>query len=99
MENYKLVNQWAASLTADKAFKEILDFKAKYSWVKLLESTSFIGHMHEDLPKILNIIRLQEKQHAVLRMENEKLRKYIEVNGLADECILNSLKEKFGIDI
>lgn len=101
MENYKLVSQWAASVSADKAFTDILNFKAKNQWAKdkLLDATSFIGQMREDLPKILNIIKLQEKQNAVLRMENERLQGYIKANGLADEIILDELNKRFNIGI
>lgn len=55
--------------------------------------------MHEDLPKILNIIKLQEKQNAVLKMANEKLNGYIKANNLADELILDELRDKYQFDI
>jgi hypothetical protein len=97
--NYHLTNQWASSLNADKAFKEILDLKAKYNWINCPESISFIARMHEDLPKILNIIKLQEKQNAVLKMANEKLNGYIKANNLADELILDELRDKYQFDI
>lgn len=99
MENYHLVNQWASSIKADKAFKELQDFKAKYAWAKLSETTDFVTQMHEDLPRILHIIKLQEKQNAALRAANERHLEYIRVSGLADECIINDIKEKFNIDI
>lgn len=99
MENYHLVSQWAASLNAEKAFKEILDLKAKYRWVTCPESTTFLAKMYEDLPKILNIIKLQEKQNAILRHENEKLHGYIKANQMADACILDDIAKKFNIDL
>ena len=99
MENYHLVSQWASSLNADKAFKEILDLKAKYRWINCPESISFITKMYEDLPKILNIIKMQEKQNMVLRRSDENLRGYIHANGLADEVILDDIKKRFNIEI
>lgn len=99
MENYLLVKQWAASISADKAFKELLDFKAKHSWAKLPETTTFVAKMHEDLPKILRIIEKQEKVNAALRMENERLNGYIKANHMADDCIINDIREKFNVDI
>lgn len=99
MENYHLVSQWASSLKTDKAFKELQDFNLKYTWAKLSETTDFVSKMHEDLPRILHIIQLQEKQNAALRAANERHREYIRVSGLADECIINDIKEKFNIDI
>jgi hypothetical protein len=95
MENYQLVNQWASKISADKAFRELLDFKDRYSWAKLPESTLFLSQMAEDLPKILNIIKLQEKQNAILRYENSRLTEYIEVNRMADELMLDEIKSKY----
>jgi hypothetical protein len=99
MENYHLISQWAANLKADKAFKEILDLKAKYRWIECPESIAFITKMYEDLPRILHIIKLQEAQNVVLRRSDENLRSYIKANQLADECILDDIKKKFNVDI
>lgn len=99
MENYNLVSQWVASLSADKAFKEILDLKAKYNWINCPETIGFIAKMREDLPKMLKIIQLQEKQNAVLRRSDANLRGYIHANGLADEIILDEIKKKYNIEI
>lgn len=94
-----MVKQWASSTRADKALKELMDFRAKYSWAKLDEVTNYLKMMVSDLPKITHIVELQEVQNDVLRKENHKLRKYIEVNQLADECIIDDLRKKFNIDI
>lgn len=99
MENYKLVSQWASSINADKALSELLDFKARYPWVKLPETTEFMGKMAEDLPIMLNIIKKQEHVNAALREENHRLNEYIRVNRLADELIIDDLAKKFNIDI
>lgn len=99
MENYQLVQQWASKITAEKAFDEMERLRLKYPWLKCDESFQFISEMKNDLPKILNIIKLQERQNTVLREKNRRNEEYIRVNGLADECILNDLKAKFGIDI
>jgi hypothetical protein len=93
------VNQWASSINTDKALTEIVNLKAKYPWLKCPETLEFIKKMDEDLPKILNIIKMQEKQNAVLRRSDEITRGYIHANGLADEVILDDLKKKFNIDI
>lgn len=99
MENYLSVKQWASGLSADSAAKEIEFIRLKYTWLRCEESFDFIKKMSEDLPKILNIIKMQEAQNAMLRKENHKLRKYIEVNEMADECIIDDLRKKFNIDI
>lgn len=94
-----MVKQWASSIRADKAFKELVDFRAKFPWAKLTETTNYISMMAEDLPRITHIIELQEVQNDALKRENHKLRKYIEVNQMADECIIDDLRKKFNIDI
>lgn len=99
MENYKLVSQWAASIKLDKAFNELMDFRAKHSWVKLTETTSFLGMLLEDLPKMLEIIKKQELLNAAYRQENYNLHEYIRVNRMADEVIIDELAKKFNIDI
>lgn len=99
MENYQSVNQWAAGLNAEAAMKEIETLRLKHPWLRCEESFDFIKSMHEDLPKILNIIKLQEKQNAVLRHSEEKLRGYIQANKLADEVILDDIAKRFNIDL
>jgi hypothetical protein len=101
MENYQLVNQWAASVNSDRALTELTDYLARNPWMakKIPETVAFIQKMAEDLPKIMLIIKSQEKQNAVLRMKNDNLNGYIKANQLADECILNDIKEKFKIEI
>ena len=94
-----MVCQWAVAITADKSLKEIVDLKSKYPWLKCPETLEFIYKMSEDLPKILNIIKLQEKQNTVLKYENQKLKDYIDVNRMADELILDEIREKYKIDL
>ena len=90
-----MVCQWAAQIKTDKTFKEITDLKVKYPWLRCPETLAFIRQMSEDLPKILNIIKLQEKQNAMLRFENEKLHGYINANRMADEFLLDEIKAKY----
>ena len=99
MENYLSVKQWASGISSDAAAKEIEIIRLKYGWLRCEESFDFIKKMSEDLPKILNIIKMQEAQNALLRKENHKLREYIKVNEMADECIIDDLHKKFNIDI
>jgi hypothetical protein len=99
MLNHQMVKQWASSVRVDKCLKEFTDFKAKYPWSKLDETTTFILKMAEDLHRITHIIELQEVQNDLLRKENHKLRKYIEVNQMADELIIDDLRKKFNIEI
>lgn len=99
MLNSQMIKQWASSLRADKAFKELVDFRSKYTWAKLAETTAYLSMMTEDLPRVTHIIQLQEAQNDLLRKENHKLRKYIEVNQMADELIIDDLRKKFNIDI
>lgn len=99
MENFYLVSQWASTLSADKAKEELENLRAKYAWLKCEESWLFVLTMAQDLPRVLNIIKLQEKQNAMLRYENEKLHGYIKANNMADEVIIDDLQKKFNIEI
>jgi hypothetical protein len=99
MEKFHLVSQWAASINAEQAFKEINNLRQKYPWLRCEESFEFISKMHLDLPKMLHVIVLQEKQNAILRRSDENLRGYIKANQLADEVIIDDLRKKFNIDI
>lgn len=99
MENFHLVSQWAATINTEKAFNELNNLRLKYPWLKCDESFEFISKMHMDLPKMLHIIVLQEKQNAILRRSDEITRGYIKANQLADEVILNDLAKKFNIEI
>lgn len=99
MENFHLVSQWAATINTEKAFNELNNLRLKYPWLKCDESFEFISKMHLDLPKMLHIIVLQEKQNAILRRSDEITRGYIKANQLADEVILNDLAKKFNIEI
>lgn len=97
--NYKMVSQWAANLNVNKAFKEILDLKAKYNWIHCPEATRFIADMHEDLPRILHIILIQEKRCRMLEKANEKLHGYIRANHMADEVIIDELNKRYNLGI
>lgn len=55
--------------------------------------------MHEDLPRILHIILIQEKRCMFLEKANEKLQGYIRANHMADEIIADELRTRFNIDI
>lgn len=99
MENFHLVSQWAATIKTEKAFQELSNLKTKYPWLKCDEAFAFVSQMHQDLPRMLHIIVLQEKQNAILRRSDEKLRGYIKANNMADEVIIDDLRKKFNIDI
>ena len=88
MQNYEAIEQWAASLNADKAYKEIMVLKEKYPWMKCDESFKVIVKMYTDLPKIANMIKAQEKLNACYR-------RIIDVNHLADEAIISAVIEKY----
>lgn len=92
MENYRLVARWAATVNLDKAIDELSKFKAKYPWAKLEETERQLLKLSGDIPKIINIIKHQEKQNAMHR-------EFVRVNRLADEAIINAVAAKFGIDI
>jgi hypothetical protein len=95
MQNYHLVRQWAANIKTEKAHNELNNLVLKYPWLKCSETLKFVSQMHDDLPRILNIIILQEKQNAILRHENEKLNDYIKVNRMADELLIDEIKAKY----
>lgn len=92
MKNYEAVEQWAATINADKAYSEITQLKLKYPWLKCDESYNLIAKMFTDLPKLINIIKSQEKQNAIHR-------EFIRVNQVADEAIVKAVAEKAGITL
>jgi hypothetical protein len=92
MKNYEAVQQWAATLNADKAYSEISKLREKYPWLKCDESFELIAKMYTDLPKIANIIKHQEKQNAIHRM-------FVDVNKMADAAIIHAVAEKAGIQL
>jgi hypothetical protein len=99
MVNFHLVSQWAATINTEKAFQELNNLRTKYPWLKCDELFEFISRMHQDLPKMLHVIVLQEKQNAILRRSDEITRAYIRANSIADEVILDDLSKKFKIEI
>jgi hypothetical protein len=92
MKNYELVNQWAATLNVNKAYREITALKKKYPWLKCEETLAFIMKMDEDLSKIQGIIKLQEKQNAIHR-------EFVRVSRIADEAIANALIAQYNIKL
>ena len=90
MTNYEKVAQWASTLRADEALNELQGLKLKYPWLRCDESLALLQRFAEDLPKIAHIVKLQEKQNAMHR-------KYIEVNGLADEAIVKAVASQYGL--
>ena len=99
LENYHMVCLWAVGFDTGTAMREIQGLKQKYPWLKCDQSLSFIKKMHEDMPKILNIVKFQESRMCMLMAENAKLHGYIKANGMADECIINAIRDKFKIDL
>lgn len=90
MKNYEMVEQWAATIQAEQGYNELLALKAKYTWLKCEKALDTLKTLAEDLPKIMLIIKHQEKQNAIHR-------KYIELNGLADTSIIEAVKQKYGL--
>jgi hypothetical protein len=92
MKNYQAVDQWAATLNADKAYEEITRLRQKYPWLKCDESFEFIAKLYMDLPRIANIIKSQEKQNAMHR-------EFIRVSQIADQAIILGVAERLGVKI
>ncbi len=81
-----------ATITVEPALKEIQDLKAKYPWAKCDKALETLEKLTRDLPAIVKIIMLQEKQNAIHR-------KHIELNGVADKAIIEAICHKFKIDL
>lgn len=92
MTNTEAVEQWAATLNADKAYNEIIKLKEKYPWLKCDESYLFITKMYTDLPMISDIVGQQEKQNAIHRQ-------FVRVSQIADTAIVYAVAEKAGITL
>ena len=92
MKNYQAVEQWASGVNADKAYAEINKLREKYPWLKCDESFTLITKMYTELPKLINIIKHQEKQNAIHR-------EFIRINQIADEAIVHAVSAKAGITL
>lgn len=92
MKNYEAVAQWTATLNVDAALKEIEGLKAKYPWLKCEETIDALKKMSDALPKIVTIIKHQEKQNAIHRMMND-------TTALSDKAIIEAMMEKFNITL
>jgi hypothetical protein len=90
MKNYEAVQQWAAGVNMDKAYKEIIQLKQKYKWLPCEETLAFMMKLSDDLPKIIQIIKQQEKQNAIHR-------EFVRVSKIADEAIVLGIKAKFNL--
>jgi hypothetical protein len=90
MKNYEAVAQWAAGVNMDKAYKEITELKLRYSWLKCDETLAFMMKLSADLPKIINIIKHQEKQNSIHR-------EFQRVSKIADSAIADALRVKFDL--
>lgn len=92
MKNYQAVEQWAANVNADKAYSEICKLREKYPWLKCDESYKLISELYTDLPKLIEIIKQQEKQAAMHR-------EFVRVSRIADEAIVHAVAAKAGITL
>ena len=92
MRNYEQVAMWTATLNVNSALKELEGLKEKYPWLRCDESLQALKQLDADLPKIVDIIKMQEKQNAIHR-------EYIAVNKLADTAIVDALIKKFNIEL
>lgn len=90
MQNYEAINQWAASVNLGKAIKELTNLKRKYPWLKCDETMSFLTKLQGDLPKIVNVIKLQEKQ-------NNMHQEFIRVSQIADLAIVEAIQTRFNL--
>lgn len=90
MKNYELVERWASTISAEKAHGELLALKIKYPWLRCENALETLKTLQDDLPKIVHILKHQEKQNAIHR-------KYIELNGIADSAIIEAIVTKYGL--
>lgn len=90
MKNYEAVEQWAAGVNMDRAYNEITKLKSKYPWLKCEETLAFMMKLSMDLPKIINIIKHQEKQNAMHR-------EFVRVSKIADEAIVKAVKAQYNL--
>jgi hypothetical protein len=95
MTNYEAVEQWAATFNADKALKEITTLKEKYPWLKCDETIQFVKKMQSDLPKIVNMIKAQEKLKNSYSKALDERERFIELNQMADEAIIMAVAGKY----
>lgn len=92
MKNYEAVAQWTATLNVDAALKEIEGLKAKYPWLRCDETIDTLKKMSDGLPKVVNIIKHQEKQNAIHRA-------VMDANMVADEAIVKAVAERCNIKL
>lgn len=92
MKNYEAIEQWAATLNADKAYNELLKLKQKYPWLKCEDTLEFVNRMRIDLQKIGNMVKAQEKLNA-------SYRRIIDLNHMADDAIISALAQQYHPDL
>lgn len=92
MRNYEAILMWASTVNLDKSIDELAMIKQKYPWLKMPEITKTMLQMSEDIPKIVNIAKHQEKQNAIHRQ-------FYRVSAIADEAIIRAVADKMGYDI
>ena len=99
MRNYEAVSQWAATIDITEGLKELKALKEKYPWLKCDNTLDTLKRFDKELPAIVRIITIQEKQNAVMRFKIARLEKFIELNGMADQAIMDDIAKKFNIDL
>ena len=88
MRNYELVHQWANTVNMDKAFDEMIKLKRKHPWLQCEETLKFFSRLSNDLPKVVEIIKQQEKQNAMHR-------EFVRVSQIADEAIYHAVEAMY----
>lgn len=99
MRNYDAVKQWAVTINITEGLQELEALKAKYPWLRCQKSLESLKRFDKELPAIVRIITIQEKQNAVMRFKIERLEKYIELNKWSDQIILDDIAKKFNIEL
>lgn len=75
-----------------EALQELQNLKAKYPWLKCDKSLEALERLSKDLPDIVKIIKLQEKQNAIHR-------RFIEASKFADDAIVKAMIEQYKIKL
>lgn len=91
MKNYQAVHQWTATLNVDAAVHELETAMLKYPWLKCQEALTTLQKMQKQLPDVIKIIKLQEKQNAIHR-------EFVGVSRIADVAIVEGIKSQYNIE-
>jgi hypothetical protein len=89
---YEQLCKYTASIQVGKALAELKALKQKYPWVKCDGTLQVLESLEKDFPKLMNIVKLQEKRAFISK-------KMFEASALADVASREFMKAHPDLEI